>query len=464
MAVQPSAGRSVPLFVLIIFIVLFLIATTGVVLLFVNQESVRQQAAQDKSLFDTYVGPGVSSKLDPYKALGSSSRPNKTAVAALVEERDELARLLTGNKTSMSKEAAERLDKTILSLPKDSAQEKKFREITKSDLIGALQQAILLVKSQMDETAAVQEQLGKTQKDLATVTAKVKELEDAFGGKTKEFLTLLADLQKRFDAEKQSFNEQLETVKGQVSKDLQDKLTAMGKTFNSHTDELREMVRRNLQMLIKATTEAGPTEFRAASLMTVDQLTQKTDGEVLDVTGPMYYISVGTKQGIKPGIRFDVISRHQEGQVNPAVKAVLEVTDVGEMTAEAKLIWSLPGDPVIQGDRLINMVFDRDLKLNFFVLGEFDFTGSGMIDPNGYQKVVDAVTRSGGKVSKQLSPTVNFVVMGLPPEKALPGQDAQKQSQQMRMYADLKDQIQALGVPVVTPELFVKYTGYGRLQ
>ena len=76
MAVQPSAGRSVPLFVLIIFVVLFLAATTGLVLLFVHQETVRQEAVQKSSDFDNYVGRGVISRLDSYKAMGGLDPEN----------------------------------------------------------------------------------------------------------------------------------------------------------------------------------------------------------------------------------------------------------------------------------------------------------------------------------------------------------------------------------------------------
>ena len=234
--------------------------------------------------------------------------------------------------------------------------------------------------------AGLQQQLAECQKNRDTVTAGYKELETQFQTKTTQFLTQLQELEKLFDSYKKEYAEQLDTIKTQVGKDLQDKLVQMGKTFNLHVDELREMVRRNLQLLIKATTELGPAELRSASSMTVEQLTQKVDGEVLDIAGPVVYISLGSKQGVKPGMRFCVISGLMKGDVTPKVKGVVEVTNVGELTGECRVVKSLPANPVIKGDDLINLVYDKDIRLTFFVLGEFDLNNVGVIDPSGARK------------------------------------------------------------------------------
>jgi len=361
----------------------------------------------------------------------------------------------------------DKLDKMIAGLPASSPVVGQLKEIAKSDLIGGFQQGVKLLETKMSEMAALQQQLAECQKNRDTVTAGYKELETQFQAKTADFLNKLKDLEKLFDSYKKEYAEQLDTIKTQVSKDLQDKLTQMGKNFNQNVDELRDMVRRNLQLLIKATTEQGPAELRAASSMSVEQLTQKVDGEVLDIAGPVIYISLGAKQGVKPGMRFCVISTTLKGEVKPKVKGVVEVTNVGDMTGECRVIKSLPGDPVIRGDYLINLVYDKDLALTFFVLGDFDLNNTGNIDPAGAQKVAEIITLSGGKVSRQLSPTVNFVVMGSAPEKTAPGgeQDQAKQNQKVRMFNDLKDQVQALSIPIIQPNLFLKYTGFsGKLD
>ncbi len=463
MAVQPSAGRTVPLFVLIIFIVLFLAATTGLVLLFVHQETVTQQANQKSSDFDTYVGRAAISRLDAYKGIGAASKPSKTAVAALLDDRDTLAEMLTGSKLTTAKEAAEILNKAITGAKVSKEALGKLGAIGKPNLIGHLQMTITLLEENLEQTEKLQKILIEREKEKETISKGYSGLEKEFQAKTTQFLNQLKELEKLFESYKKEYAEQLDTIKTQVSKDLQDKLAKMGKTFNEHVDELRDMVRRNLQLLIKATTEQGPAEIRAASSMTVEQLTQKTDGEVLDIAGEVIYIGLGAKQGVKQGMRFCVVSGTSKGELKPKVKGVLEITNVGEMTAECRVIKSLPTEPIIKGDNLVNLVYDKDLRLTFFVLGDFDLNKDGIIDPAGAQKIEEFIQLSGGKVSKQLSPAVNFVVMGLPPEKAAAGGpegDQEKQNKKLRMYNDLKDQVQALNIPVITPDLFLDYTGY----
>lgn len=458
MAVQSSAGRTVPLFVLIIFIVLFLAATTGVVLLFVHQETVRQNAERDKAMYDTYVGPGIQARLDQFKSVGTS---RKTAVANLLDDRDQLAALLTGNKVSTPKEARERLDKALLTLPVSSDLVKKFGTVAQSDLIGAMTQAAQMISAVLGELAKVKEQLATCQKERETVTAQYAELVKTFAGKEKEFLAKLTEL----DAALKSYNEklpqQIEELKTAVSTDVQGKLTRMGKDFNIQVDELRDMVRRNLRVLIKSAVEMGPAEMRAASLVTLDQLTQKIDGEVLDVAGPVVYISLGTRQGVKPGMRFTVVPSGSRGQATPKIKAILEVTKTADLTAECQVLRSLPADPVLRGDGLLNLVYDPAMKMMFFVMGDFDLSQTGMVDPNGARRVSDIVVTNGGKLSTQLSPSVNFVIMGAPPqEETAGGEGDDKGSSKVKTYNDQKEQIQSMGIPVITPDVFAKYTGY----
>jgi hypothetical protein len=131
-------------------------------------------------------------------------------------------------------------------------------------------------------------------------------------------------------------------------------------------------------------------------------------------------------------------------------------------------VFSRTGDPVIKGDRISNIVFERDMKFTYFVAGDFDLDGNGYVDPNGTQRVVEAITLSGGKVVNQLSPAVDFVVLGsdpvVPQEPAFGASEAvqaeyKKQQDLHRKYVDIGDQIQALAIPVIDTSLFITYTG-----
>jgi len=469
MAVQPSTGRSVPLYVLIIFVVLFLASTTGLVLLFVHQEDLKLQATQANDLFQQYIGTRLknSGKLEAYKAMGESAKPKQTAVEALLADRDRLAQMVTGNAVSTSKEVADKINAMVKNFPAGIAM--TVKQVAQSDLVGAIQQAVTAIQTQAQEINNLKEQINQLQSRNNTITKGYQDLEQKFQANVQKFLDQLKNLQNLVNSYKAQYTQQLQTIKSQVSAELKTQLSKMEKDFNRNIDDLRDIIKRNLTLLIASTRELGPAELRTAESLNVDSLTQRTDGQVLDMAGQVVYIDLGKQHGIRQGLRFVVISSTQKGQVKPAIKAILEVTDVGNMTSECRIVSSLPASPILKGDLILNLIYDRELKLKIFVLGEFDLNEDEIIDPAGRQRIEEIVTRAGGTISQQLSPAVNFVILGVPGEEpTAPGigasadtvKEYNRKLQRYRQYNDLKDQIQALNVPVITPELFMKYTGY----
>ncbi len=470
MAIQPSANsRSVPLYVLIIFVVLFLASTTGLVLLFVHQEDLRLETVQAQSLFREYVGTRLknSGKLESYQAMGKAATPKQTPVEALLADRDRLAEMVTGSAASTSQDAVEKITSLIkgISVPGSNS----LKQIAQSDLVGALQQAVNLIQSENQQIQQYKAQVQQLQNRNNTVTKSYQELETKFKINTQKFLSQLHGLATLVDSYKTQYTRQLQSIKSQVSKDINIQLTKLGKEFSADIEDLRDIVKRNLRLMIASTRELGPPELRAAATMTVDKLTQKVDGQILDISGPVVYIDLGSAHHIKPGVRFVVISPTLVGQVAPKIKAVIEVTSVGKLTSEARVVKSILSDPILKGDKLINLVYDRELRLKFFVYGEFDLNGDKIMDPNGTQKVIEIINTAGGTVSSQLSPAVNFVIFGKQISKpvspgagasALQEQEYKRALRKFNRYNDLKNQIQALAIPVISPKIFASYSGY----
>ncbi len=466
MAVVPASGRTVPLYVLIIFIVLFLLATTGLVLLFVNQETLRQDSEQATTTFNDYVGVANKSKLEPFKAMGNDARPKLTAVGALLQDRAALAQMMSGNSAATAKEVNEKVDAFIDSLNDPSVA--PLKEVARTDLVGAFRQAVDIAKNKSMEAATLAQELADCQKSKDTVVAGYAELESRFKDNTAKVTEQLESLAKIFESYKEEFSTQLEEIKTQVSEDQKAKLEQLAKRQSRSVDEIRDLVRRNLEVLIKSSAELGSTQQRARVDMTAEQLMQKVDGRVLNMSGPVVYINLGAQHGIKAGVRFVVVSASQEGQFQPAVKAVLEVTDVGDLTSEAHVVASIQSDPIVRGDILYNLIYNRNVPLNFFVMGDFDLNQDEMIDPNGEQRVAEIISLAGGAVNKQISPAVNFVIVGKTPETPEKVEDAgeyaqeeyEKQMKKVQRFNDLRDQVQALAIPTISENDFVKYTGY----
>lgn len=465
MAVQPSSPHTVPLYVLIVFIVLFIASTTGLVILFVHQEDLSQQADRATTEFETHIGSKLArtGRLERFKELGKAQRTS--AVAALLAERDQLAQMLTGAEAATAKDAADRLEQMLNVLPAQAAALKQSAQV---DVLGALQQAAAVLETMAGDLETVKGQLADCQRRNTIMTKTYKDMESKFEARTSQFIEQLKTVATQFETYKAQYDQTLESIKSTISDDLKAELVKTQKEFNQHIDDLQDMVRRNLRLLIGSMKDIGPAEFRMTAAMTVDKLIQQVDGQVLSLAGDVVYVDLGTEHGLTAGTRFVVCSPTERGSANPEIKAVVEVVETGKMVSEARVVSVKPDAPVLRGDLLISLVFDRELKLRFFVLGDFDLNGDGIADPNGRQRVQQTIVSAGADASSQLSPLVNFTVLGAAPESptapsasadAGEQEEYRKKLQTLRTYNDLKDQVRALALPVITPDVFLKFTG-----
>jgi len=466
MAVQPTSSRTVPLYVLIVFIVLFVAAVTTLVILFLNQEQLQQQAKQATDKYEKFVGSRNERDLNEFVPKGERMKPRATAVGALLAERAQLAKLLTGRADETTENIKNTLDTMLTSLPAEAAALKSLAQV---DLVGAMGKAVGIVKGFADQVTTLRQQLKDSENRSETTTRKYRQMEQTFNENTARITEQLKSLEAKFQTLKNDHAQQLQAIEGKVGKDLKAKLAKAEESFSQDIDGLSEMVRRNLQSLIRSIKELGPADQRAKATLTVEKMLQKSDGQVLTIAGDVIYITLGAKHGVNPGMRFYVYSVLEKGSVRPTSKAVVEITAVGELTSESRVAMAGKGDPILKGDLIGNLAYDQELKLNFSVLGDFDLNSDGYPDPNGSQRVMEIIGSSGGTVVGRPSPAVNFVVMGAEPklpEPPGPGASEAEESEYNRQqkrhlnFRDLKDQVRALAVPVISPELFMTYTGY----
>jgi len=463
MAVQPNISRSIPLYVLIIFVVLFLASATGLVLLFVQQEDLRQRAERAEKDFSDYIGPPeVKGQLDTYKGR----EKNRSAVAALLAEREQLAKLLTGTTDGTGQNMVARVAQILEGLPPEAAD---LKQQGQAGVIMALDVAARTIDGlvkQMNAAASAKKALDD---NITTITKSYSELQNDFTKRAADFDAEVAKLKGQFAEYKTEYDANLQAITGRVRDELTHTLDQLDKSLSQNIDELRQMVRRNLQQVIGSMQDLGPAGARVASTMTVEKLIQRNDGQVLTLARDIAYIDLGKEQRTQPGMRFVVYSPLERGKLNPTVKAIVEVTNVADLTSEARIIHVDRNNPVVADDLIANLVYDRELKLVFFTFGEFDFNHDGRPDPKGVEEINAIISASAGEVASQLSPNVNFVVEGTEiKQPAEPGADASEENRQQytqtlqryREYSDLKNQVQAMGIPVIDQETFLKFTGH----
>ena len=185
----------------------------------------------------------------------------------------------------------------------------------------------------------------------------------------------------------------------------------------------------------------------------------------------MVYVNLGAADKIKPGMGFEVYSPTREASADLRGKASLEVVTVMDDTAECRVTRRVPRQPIIEGDIVVNIAYERNRKPKFVVRGDFDLNYDGVIDYNGMDEVTALIRQWGGQVVDDLDESVDYVVIGLPPAvaecrrpRARPATVARDQAQQKELershFRALVERAQKMFIPVITQNQFLFLTGY----
>lgn len=225
----------------------------------------------------------------------------------------------------------------------------------------------------------------------------------------------------------------------------------------------REALISELQKQVQA---LKPGAFDPMAILT------SADGRILRAIpgSDVVYISLGSADRIKPGMGFEVYSPARDTGGGLRGKASVEVVTVMEQTSECRVTRRVPGQPIIEGDLLVNIAYDRARKPKFVVRGDFDLDFDGVIDFNGPEEIAALIRQWGGQVVEELDESVDFVVIGLPPtgpditadqrvSDVVRDQAVQKELERSR-YRALVERAQKMFIPVITQNQFLFLTGY----
>lgn len=212
--------------------------------------------------------------------------------------------------------------------------------------------------------------------------------------------------------------------------------------------------------------ELRPSGFDPYAILT------KADGQVLRAIpgSDVVYIDLGARDRIRPGMTFEVFSPMRARREEFLGKAAIEVTAVMESTAECRVTRSTPGRPIVEGDVVVNIAYERDRLPAFVVRGAFDLDYDGRVDDNGVEKVGAIVRAWGGRVVDQVDENTDFVVLGMGPQvPELPGgrpvseviRDlADSRLDELTEYRQVVEQARSLYIPIITQSQFLFLTGY----
>jgi hypothetical protein len=146
------------------------------------------------------------------------------------------------------------------------------------------------------------------------------------------------------------------------------------------------------------------------------------DGVVLsvDADGREASISLGRRDHVVLGMTFEVynagatIRPNADGEY-PRGKASVEVTRVEDASSRARVIRINRGTPLIEGDQLVNPVYDPNKTYRFVVFGNFDTNNDGLATAREAEQIRGFIQDWGGKIQDDIDGDTDFLVLGQPP-------------------------------------------------
>jgi len=261
------------------------------------------------------------------------------------------------------------------------------------------------------DLAAQIDKFNRFQEDLATRVAQATDRVDEYGLDNDRYREALNAVEQQFAAqraaERAEARENLDRAEGRVS-ELEREVLVL-------SDQLSKLRGENDERF-------GPLAEEAL----VDGDIVGTNPEDNEVT-----LSLGRNDNLVLGMTFAVYSdatqiRPDSSGQYPRGKAAVEVINIDNQTARARILDEAQGNPIVQGDVIANAVYDPDKVYRFLVMGNFrSRVGRGVPNPGGREEIQALIEQWGGEVTSELEGDVDFVIAGtrpvLPPE---PGVDA----------------------------------------
>jgi hypothetical protein len=324
--------------------------------------------------------------------------------------------------------------------------DEKAKAETQAKLVADLQGRIDgYIKQQEVANKAVADAKAAFNDAQTAFNRKVTELEGSVKADRTKHDELLKQAREKFDQDRAAIEQEKANLGGEITKRDQ-------KINDLEMDlvKLKDMVARS-----KVRPELNPLT---------------ADGKVLRVLEDqgICYIDLNASDGIKSGLPFEVHpSTGMPASPDTAGKASLEVRNVADRFAECRIVRQDKGNPIVAGDLVSNVAFDKNRTYTFVVEGLFDLSG-GAAKPNteDAKAIRDLIRRAGGKVKDELDYDVDFLVLGEEPPAPPAANDNpqvkdvyEQQMAARERYRKMKESLKVMPVYVLNLNRFMTLTG-----
>jgi len=342
------------------------------------------------------------------------------------------------------------------------------------NLLGYIVQLKAINQNDQRMIQQLKQDLEKEQKNAqAAVTAQrasAENFEKASGALKAE----LDKLNREFQAYKQTSDTAAKGLAGGADAQRREALTTIAQQ-KSTIDQLEGQL-RNLQARYDAllhSRERLTGEGIDPSLM--------PDGRISSVLSDsrVVYIDRGKNNRVVLGMTFEVydmgagVVKDDRGELRG--KATLEVVNVLDNASVCRVVRRDPGREIIVGDIIANVVYDPNMKFNFYIFGDFDLDNVGQTTITDRRRIEGMINGWGGQVISsedgKLTPETDFLVLGQEPplpdeprDKTDPVaiENYNKARAKYETYQNLVMEAKRLSIPVLNQNRFLTMVGYYR--
>lgn len=423
-----------------------------------------------------------SAEVADLKALRTAADSGFTSQTKLwdvvIGQRNQLIKLVTGSDAGADNNAATATKNAVAKLT--VAAETTKLPSTSDDLAGAVSVLADKVKVQ---TSAIADRDAKV--DEAN-----KSVMEANRSKEAELATLskkITDISAEFDQKSKQLDEERARQTGIVNgiqKDREGEKEAQLETVSKRDVEIskRDAQVKQLQDQLNKTQ----ARFDRIRVGVTDTMIRHPDGVISGFGAKdIVYVDLGAGKHMVPGMTFEVYDKYRgmpkmdnpDAPEQPMGKASIEVLRVLETSSECRVTRKQPGQQIIEGDPIINVVYDPNVQYGIVVYGLFDLDRNGVATENDAAVVRRMVTQWGGRLVDakdkdgkiHLGVDTDFVVIGKEPvvptftdEELADPINVQKQQTakaELAAYEEVIQQARELHIPFLNQNRFLAFTG-----
>ncbi len=246
--------------------------------------------------------------------------------------------------------------------------------------------------SQVDAQAKAQADLTKKmENDVKNETAAREAAQKKTAETEKRLAAETIDNQKKLDDAQKTISEVNATLQKTISVANAEKAKhdATEKQIKIQNNEL---VARNLSLVERVRVLEGE-DFQSAQGKIIGVLGR--DGNIVDV-------NLGSADGLRPGVRFGIVNPNELRLKDATPKAHVEITKIrGPHEASGQVISGSLQFPVLFGDLVYSVAWEKGRKVQFALLGKLDIDGNGSDDR---QTIKDLIIQNGGEIVEDLGP------------------------------------------------------------